>query len=345
MDPYATGTKRHGPSMKKGRTTISVIIPTYNEERLLPRCLKSVTSQHYPRKDIEIIVVDDGSTDRTKEIAKKFGAKIIHNGTHHIERGKSIGLKNARGTYIFFIDADNALTTPYWFRDAIGIFQKHQEVTGIESFRYRYKKDDSLVNRYCALFGINDPLTFYLGKGGFLPATAAVWQDTTTRVADFKGYFLARFTPENMAVIGSNGYMTKRALLMTTDWDPYLFHLDSAYDLVKAGHGTFARIKYDIEHDFAGSVSQMLTKIKRNAELFLQYQDIRRYKYHTSVWMKARTVLIMGTIIVPTIDALKGYRAIHDPAWFLHPVLCVLVLFVDMAVFLRFYMAQVFKRL
>ena len=68
--------------------TISIVIPTYNEEINIERCLSSIIRQNYPSQKIELIVVDDDSTDNTINIAKKFGAKILHNGKKNIEIGK-----------------------------------------------------------------------------------------------------------------------------------------------------------------------------------------------------------------------------------------------------------------
>jgi len=54
---------------------ISVIIPVFNEEKFLPRCLESLKNQKF--KDFEIIVVDNNSTDKTAEIAKKFNVILV----------------------------------------------------------------------------------------------------------------------------------------------------------------------------------------------------------------------------------------------------------------------------
>ncbi len=331
--------------MQKPYPKISVIIPTLNEEKSLPKCLKSVVSQTYPREKIELLIIDDGSTDNTVPLAKKFGARIIYNGSHHIERGKSIGLANAKGELIFFIDADNRLTSNKWFKDAVEIFRNHKEVVGIESWKYKYSKKDSLINRYCALFGVNDPLGFYLGKAGFLMATQNHWRDKKTLVEEFKGYFLTRFSTKNLALIGSNGYMTKRKLLLKTDWKPYLFHLDSAYDLVSQGYNTFARLKYEVEHDFANSFKEMIQKNKRNTDLFLIYQDKRRFKYDSSLFLKIWIFLIMISFLIPLKDSFLGFIKRKDYAWFLHPLICFSVILVDIYSLFEFYLFKQFRRL
>lgn len=59
--------------------TISILIPTLNAASVLEKCLRSITTQDYLKDKIEIIIADGGSTDKTLEIARKYGAKIYKN--------------------------------------------------------------------------------------------------------------------------------------------------------------------------------------------------------------------------------------------------------------------------
>jgi glycosyltransferase involved in cell wall biosynthesis len=81
---------------------ISIIIPTLNEETYLPKLLESIKKQSF--KDYEIIIGDAGSTDNTKKIAKKYGAKIVKGGMPAV--GRNSGAKHAKGEFLFFFDAD-----------------------------------------------------------------------------------------------------------------------------------------------------------------------------------------------------------------------------------------------
>lgn len=62
--------------MTSSKPVVSVVVTTKNEEKNIGRCLESITKQTYPKEKIEIIVVDNNSTDRTKEIVEKFIKKI-----------------------------------------------------------------------------------------------------------------------------------------------------------------------------------------------------------------------------------------------------------------------------
>src|ERR1035437_7792327 len=82
---------------------VSVIIPTKNSSRTLEACLKSIKDQSY--KNIELIVVDNNSTDDTKEIAKKYTDKVFNYGPERSAQRNS-GAKQAKGEYLLIHDSD-----------------------------------------------------------------------------------------------------------------------------------------------------------------------------------------------------------------------------------------------
>lgn len=86
---------------------ISVIITTRNEEANIERCLRSIKNQTY--KDVEIIVVDNNSTDKTVQIAKKFTKKVFNKGPERSSQ-RNFGVSKASGKYVLILDADMELT-------------------------------------------------------------------------------------------------------------------------------------------------------------------------------------------------------------------------------------------
>src|SRR3989344_7410236 len=86
---------------------ISVVVPTKNSEGFLEQCLRTIKEQTY--KNLEIIVVDNNSTDKTKEIAKKY-TKLIFNKGPERSTQRNYGASKARGDYLLFIDSDMELT-------------------------------------------------------------------------------------------------------------------------------------------------------------------------------------------------------------------------------------------
>jgi len=86
---------------------VSIIIPTYNSARTVSTLLSSIRKQSY--SSIEIIVVDNFSTDSTPEIAKTYGAKVISHRSGRSE-ARNVGASHAKGRYLFFLDSDLELT-------------------------------------------------------------------------------------------------------------------------------------------------------------------------------------------------------------------------------------------
>ncbi len=101
---------------------VSVIIPTYNEEDYLPRLLASLRSQSFT--DYEIVVADAKSTDRTREIARSFGAKVVDGGMPG--PGRNLGAAAASGDLFLFLDADVILSDTEWLADKVAQFARRK---------------------------------------------------------------------------------------------------------------------------------------------------------------------------------------------------------------------------
>lgn len=89
---------------------ISVIVPTYNTEKYIGRCIESILNQSY--KELELIIINDGSTDSSAEIIKKYAKKdsriiFIDNKNCGVSESRNIGIRNAKGEYIQFVDSDD----------------------------------------------------------------------------------------------------------------------------------------------------------------------------------------------------------------------------------------------
>lgn len=106
---------------------VSVVIPTYNRAQFLPSSIESVLEQSYPH--IEILVIDDGSTDDTRKVLEPLQDKIRyltsdHQGAAH---ARNIGMKAASGKYIAFLDSDDTYL-PYKLELQVAFMGQHPEV-------------------------------------------------------------------------------------------------------------------------------------------------------------------------------------------------------------------------
>ncbi len=92
------------------KPTTSIVVTTKNEEKNIGNCLKSIRAQSYPHDKIEIIVVDNFSTDKTREIALKYTDKVYSKGPERSAQ-RNFGMMDiAKGKYVMFVDADMILS-------------------------------------------------------------------------------------------------------------------------------------------------------------------------------------------------------------------------------------------
>lgn len=97
---------------KQKNALITVIVPIYNAEKYLRRCLDSILNQTY--KNLEIILVNDGSTDMSGQICEEYSCvderiEVFHKENNGVSETRNCGLNNAKGEYIFFVDSDDYL--------------------------------------------------------------------------------------------------------------------------------------------------------------------------------------------------------------------------------------------
>lgn len=107
---------------------VSVIIPTFNRPQMLCEAIESVLSQDYPQK--EVIVVDDGSTDSTESVVRKYNNLIKYFRIDHggVSRARNRGIAEASGELIAFLDSDD-LWLPEKLKVQVDYFSKHRDIT------------------------------------------------------------------------------------------------------------------------------------------------------------------------------------------------------------------------
>ena len=93
---------------------VSIIVPVYNAENAIERCIDSILNQEY--QDFELLLIDDGSKDRSPEILDRRAAEddrvvVIHKPNSGVSDTRNTGIDKAQGTYIQFLDADDWITT------------------------------------------------------------------------------------------------------------------------------------------------------------------------------------------------------------------------------------------
>jgi glycosyltransferase involved in cell wall biosynthesis len=128
---------------------ISVVIPTYNEEENIAQCLVSLRHQSVPRGEYEIIVVDGGSKDRTREVAQKYADKVFNQTSRKIGGARNDGIMAAAGEIVATTDAD-CIIPPTWI-ETIGKGFEDKEI--VQLYGPVYPIEESIRNSislFCA---------------------------------------------------------------------------------------------------------------------------------------------------------------------------------------------------
>ena len=126
---------------------ISIIVPVYNMEKYLERCVDSILCQTYT--NLEIILVNDGSSDSSPSICDKYAeadsrVRVIHKTNGGLSSARNAGLDVASGEYIGFVDSDDCIS-PEMYEVLLNIIKDHRVmVSGVDGFCF--SKDEELVN-------------------------------------------------------------------------------------------------------------------------------------------------------------------------------------------------------
>ncbi len=160
---------------------VSVVIPAYNAEEYLAQCIENLLHQTY--KSLEIIVIDDGSTDNTARIARQYpSVTYVHQENMGLSGARNKGIEAASGEYLHFMDADDAVTLDFYEKmvqaitDADAdiafcgfIFERYPKQTQRVEYRTLYTKTEDKIRatnvcNYAACWRYLFRLSFLKGK-------------------------------------------------------------------------------------------------------------------------------------------------------------------------------------
>ncbi|MEX0617111.1 MAG: glycosyltransferase [Candidatus Woykebacteria bacterium] len=169
--------------LKTHHPHISVVIPAFNEEKYLPKCLESLRSQDYPNDNYEIIVVDNNSTDGTVKVAEKYGARVIGCQVQGVSVSRQAGGQAAFGEIIAGTDSDT-IVAPNWLSIIEKSFKdpKVAAITAGAEFH-----STGLINKTLAKYGFPFfmQLQFLLGKPALNGFSFAIKKETFDKIGGF----------------------------------------------------------------------------------------------------------------------------------------------------------------
>lgn len=161
---------------QKSEGLVSIIIPTYNSETTIEQTLESCLGQSY--SNYEIIVVNDGSSDKTDEIVNRFSDPRIRYffiENHGLPYARNLGIKNSRGEFLQFLDADDTLFAEK-LEKQVCFLQTHKDVDLVYCFTSYFREESPEIYFYTNDNVIEGRITRRLFKGNFLPVHAPIFR-------------------------------------------------------------------------------------------------------------------------------------------------------------------------
>lgn len=315
--------------MKESNFTITVSMISYNDEGILDECLASIRNQDYDQRLVDILMVDGGSVDDTLQIARKYGATVIYRpdlkDKPYIRGGMAFTVPQT--DLILFFSADNRLQE----RDTLSRMVEtlmDENTVGCETLRYGFRRTDPVISRYFALIGGADPIAVGLGKADRASHDSRGWH-SFGEVTDCGNHYKVRFSSDisKIPTLGANGFLFRRKLVEKTSLTDHAAHIDICVDLIRQGYSQFAFVKD--RHVIHFINVKLISFIKRRllyAKMYSGESINRVYSVFLARDLPRLLYIIVfyPTFLIPAFRAVKGYLAVRDPAWFLHPIMCCL---------------------
>lgn len=292
---------------------ITYCIITYNEEKNIADCIRSILDQDYPKDKIEIILVDDKSEDKTVEIAKQFPVRIMFNGKKDADLSMTMGFKAATGEFYNGIGADMRLRGRDWFKKMVKPLMENRDMA-LAITKYYSHPNESLVTKYLNL----DPFQRDL-----------VYQFFTLDIEDTivgkrQGYYICKYSLDKIPPQVHGLYrvsVMKEILKQQKIW----YDMGNLVLLVKMGYTKFGYVPdAGMYHFHAESLMHLLRKRMRNTRVsYLRYMNREEtkgghYQYFNlsspKDIVKLTLFIISANLFVP-VFLFSIYRMIKHKNW------------------------------
>lgn len=325
--------------MKSGLPLISVVIPTYNSEKKLKNLLKSLKDQDYPRECVEIIVIDGGSSDNTRAVAKRYGCKIYENPRKLQVFAKQIGYIKSKGKYVIHFDSDEIVKNKKSLRLKVETFRKRKDVHMVISSGLQTPSGVSSLNHIVNEFG--DPFTYFMYKNetsyGFLEKRMkkfgkVVLEDENSIILKFDSSRLPYFELSTMGSAVDKSFVDKNfpSIKQKPHLVSHMFYL-----LTKRG-SKVGFVKNDpVVHYSVKSFSGYLTKIRSrvinnvfNTEMGRSaFSGVIKYFPKWYGYKKFLFVFYSVSLLLPLVDGINLTVTRRKMIFLIYPFLNLYIVF------------------
>ena len=316
---------------------VSIVMPTFNSARTIEKSLQSISEQDYPRSSVEILLLDGGSTDETLKIGERYGAIAIPNPKTQQEYGKFIGLNEANGEFIIFLDSDEVFCNQNAIAKRVNLFKSNSKIGMVLTGGYQHTPGTSPINDYINMF--SDPFAFYMNR---ISSDAHIFtQDMIKKFnadAECNGGYVLNFKKnKSLPLIDLCAGNTISKKIFTPEYG-----LDKAnlsliptmfYAIVEKGISVAVLNNDAILHYSADTIKNYLRKLKWRVTVNIHYQHIpgtgfsNRESFQPAItkFKKYLFPLYSISLIAPIFDSLFQFRRKGYWINFIHTPLCLYV--------------------
>lgn len=314
----------------------TVIMPTFNSESTIEMALRSIRMQDLPEEWIEILVIDGGSTDCTREIAAKYNAIILDNPKRFPEYAKKIGFEHAKGRWVVMQDSDEVLTDSTQIRKRKNYFEKNKDVYCLILDKYIPGKHCGIACAYTNWFG--DPFSY------------VVYHLSDSKIKDNRKYLVKSttlgnvycFNENDIIPIGDGGTTTidvkKAKELFGEAYYTQEFAVSIFYNMIQATKYMGCIPEDNIVHYSLASLSSYLKKLHFRVYTNLNSVEQSGYSVRArkSNKLRNRKILFIAyvlSVFAPLIDSIRmsvKYRRFDFLLHFVYTYYVVIVMAVEL---------------
>ena len=305
---------------------ISFVLATYQGEKTIKRCLDSIFAQNYPKKLIEVLVIDGGSKDKTLEVARKYPVKIFHNPKKHSEgegMGKAQGFNKAKSDYVIFIDQDNVLLSKNWINNILKPLLQDKDIW-ISGSKISIVKDDNLINKYLSLVG-TDPFMAEFSIDGQVSLNKKQFKK-------IRDYLVFQMNKNKWYIAGSNGYAYRKKDIEKVGG--YSQDTDVIYKFANLNKKLAICLDAPLQHlNISKGLIEFIRKRNYHFKYFVKENSKNRKVRYTQSNMSGKLYLILyyilNLILLPSlIISIKNSIRDKQVLWLLHPFMVLLTLLI-----------------
>lgn len=308
--------------MKKNTIIISIITPTLNNEKSIKKFIKSIRMQNFPKEKLEIIISDGGSTDKTIEYAKKFGARIIKNPYILADPGVNLGIKNANGKLLMVLACDNIYKDKNAFKKIVKVFKSNKIVA---AFPIHYSSNnDSIYTKYINTF--TDPFNHFVY--GYC-ANGRTFNKVYTTLDSNKLYDLYDYSSNTdkpliafaQGFIIRNGF-TRKSNSEFDDVLPVIELINKKNKIafvhsVKLYHHTVKNLRHFAKKQVWATINALQKKKYGIAHRMEHLSDSQ--KFRVKIWP-----IYSLSFIFPVLNSVFHLAKDREVLWIFHPFLCMI---------------------